>query len=474
MNLRIALVGLVVPLLLAGVVTPAAAVKGAGAVKVGPLKSVRGVDQRSNDLVAIGSTLYFARKDADHGLELWSATHGKASLAVDIRKGKKSGDPWGLRNVDGTLLFFATGDNGVVQLWSYEPGDHDATALAEVSIGSTNQAYLEQAAAVVGGRYFFPGADDEHGGELWVSDGTPSGTRLIKDIRPGWAHSNISSMVVLGNRVYFFANDGTHGSEMWTSDGTPAGTRMVKDVNRGPGSGYGGSLGVIGTALVFPADRGRSIELWVSDGTSKGTKVLRDEKGRKITGIIDVMQAVYKKSLYLTAYTTVNKPVRLYRTNGTAKGTKLVSTALWPQATNLPFGIFDVIGFSGGVIFQGYDPKFGTETRISDGTAKGTRVVQEVIPGPVSTTHISQGLYGVDSWPDFVVKGKWVYFQAPYKVGAKWTMQLARTNGKKIERLTNLPVGKTINHITVAGNDIYFATVPYRTGSKGRELWLLR
>ena len=35
----------------------------------------------------------------------------------------------------------------------------------------------------------------------------------------------------MGGVAYFAANDGIHGEELWRSDGTVSGTYMVKDVN---------------------------------------------------------------------------------------------------------------------------------------------------------------------------------------------------------------------------------------------------
>jgi ELWxxDGT repeat protein len=37
--------------------------------------------------------------------------------------------------------------------------------------------------ASLGDRLVFAGRDAEHGTELWTTDGTPGGTRLVADIR---------------------------------------------------------------------------------------------------------------------------------------------------------------------------------------------------------------------------------------------------------------------------------------------------
>ena len=45
-------------------------------------------------------------------------------------------------------------------------------------------------------------------------------------------------MTAAGTTLYFRANDGTNGGELWKSDGTASGTMMVKDINNGSGSSY--------------------------------------------------------------------------------------------------------------------------------------------------------------------------------------------------------------------------------------------
>ena len=77
-----------------------------------------------------------------------------------------------------------------------------------------------------------------HGYELWTSDGTEGGTRLVKDTYVGTAGSWPEFLAPLGDSVIFLAEDPEHGSELWTSDGTPDGTFLLKDINPGEDSGY--------------------------------------------------------------------------------------------------------------------------------------------------------------------------------------------------------------------------------------------
>jgi len=67
------------------------------------------------------------------------------------------------------------------------------------------------------------------GDELWRSDGTTDGTRLVRDLRPGGESSNPTSLQTHGGRLYFLASDGTRFG-LWRSDGTAAGTELVAAV----------------------------------------------------------------------------------------------------------------------------------------------------------------------------------------------------------------------------------------------------
>lgn len=120
--------------------------------------------------------------------------------------------------------------------------------------------------------------ESSHGAELWSSDNTPQGTRLVKDINPGWGNSIPSTFVRIGNNNIFMADDGVHGFELWRTDGTASGTFMLKDIGPGPQSGIGQFRPkVLNEVLYFAADDNVSgNELWRTDGTREGTYLVAD------------------------------------------------------------------------------------------------------------------------------------------------------------------------------------------------------
>ncbi|HVU63385.1 MAG TPA: ELWxxDGT repeat protein, partial [Phycisphaerales bacterium] len=69
-------------------------------------------------------------------------------------------------------------------------------------------------------RIFFSATDPIAGRELWITDGTTSGTRLVKDLVPGVGDSNPGGFRAVGNRVFFGATPQQCYTDIWSTDGT--------------------------------------------------------------------------------------------------------------------------------------------------------------------------------------------------------------------------------------------------------------
>ena len=196
---------------------------------------------------------------------------------------------------------------------------------------------------------YFSADDGEHGEELWISDGTMDGTRLVKDVNtlatcdewtgvPGWGSLPCSSeptyLTELNGFVYFAATNGDIGRELWKSDGTDANTTLVKNINiletcntqgeepdsgTSPCSSDPTRLTRVNDLLFFAADDdGDSIaELWKSDGTAAGTIKMNDLNPNAPTNpryLINV-----NGMLFFSGDETA-----LWKTDGTGTNTKIV------------------------------------------------------------------------------------------------------------------------------------------------------
>ena len=216
---------------------------------------------------------------------------------------------------------------------------------------------------IIEGRAYFVAYDEIHGWELWKSDGTQSGTVMVKDINPN-GNANIKSLTQIGNSLYFMANNGVDGYELWRSDGSQNGTIMVKDINPN-GDGTSTSLIPINGILYFSAnDNIHGYELWKSDGTNSGTIMVKDINSTDSSYPSNLTNV--NGTLYFTIYCSSHTS-ELWKSDGTQSGTVMI------KEINSPYDIQinNFIALDNNLYFNVFDGN-GERLWKSDGTPEGT------------------------------------------------------------------------------------------------------
>jgi ELWxxDGT repeat protein len=230
--------------------------------------------------------------------------------------------------------------------------------------------------------FFFTLNDDEHGLELWRSDGTTVGTEMIKDIYPGKFSSAPSHFQLIDRLLFFVADDGIHGSELWRSDGTSEGTYLVKDISTGANSSLIDFLfqknGILYAAI---ADDVEGRVVWQSDGTPSGTAIVNHPDEDREDDMKHKTHIVFKdRSFFVSAGKGAGLELRSSMRG--LKQTKLVKDIHPGIGDSYITGLTQVGDF---LYFSAYDGIHGSEIWKSDGTTAGTEMVKDILPGALSS-----------------------------------------------------------------------------------------
>jgi ELWxxDGT repeat protein len=67
-------------------------------------------------------------------------------------------------------------------------------------------------------KLWFNASDSVHGQELWVSDGTTSGTQMVSDFCQGTCSSEIQEAAMSNGRFYFVAHDSLYNYKLYRVD----------------------------------------------------------------------------------------------------------------------------------------------------------------------------------------------------------------------------------------------------------------
>ena len=193
--------------------------------------------------IAVGNQVFFsATSSGFDNAKLWvtDGTSAGTHLVKDISGGATQDIGVLDAAVLGARIVF-TANDGVHgrELWVSD-GSAAGTKLVKDLVPGSDSADIQNYIVVGAKAYFSVGTPS--GNHLWVTDGTASGTHLVKAVDEGGGF-DARPFGTLDGKLLFAAETFDpvtfeHGVELWVSDGTTAGTRLLQDVNPGAAGSY--------------------------------------------------------------------------------------------------------------------------------------------------------------------------------------------------------------------------------------------
>ncbi|MFY0673354.1 MAG: choice-of-anchor D domain-containing protein, partial [Bacteroidia bacterium] len=368
---------------------------------------------------------------------------GTQTLAT-FQKAPVSGE---IIELNGKLIFGANSLAYDDELWVSDGTANGTKLLKDINVdfGTTSNSNPGNFIRL-GNKVVFNATTLQGGSELYITDGTTNGTQLLKDIRPGKLGSSPTDMFLFDSEVYFNADDGTNGTELWKTDGTASGTVLVKDINSGSGSSRASNFIEYKSDLYFTGTGG----LYKTDGTSSGTvNVSSNAAESSLSGYY-----VFGGSLYF------EKDNYLWKSDGTSSGTSGV-VSLGTNAGKVYF----MGELNSKMIWAHENLSTKMELWQSDGTSSGTSQIIDLnggSPGVVASSIAA---------PNFIQIGSKVLFYGNNGFGATLMETNGTASGTKsagvVNNATKLPsFFGNLSFMATAGNSIYFG-LSNRTG----ELW---
>jgi len=239
--------------------------------------------------------------------------------------------------------------------------------------------------------------------DIFVTDGTSSGTKLIKSLPARSIPLEFpNASCICNDRLYVEAYDQVNGWKLWTTDGTMDAMDAISISQN-----YIGGLMTLGNKVFFPV-AGKGI--WSSDGTENGTGPI-DQNG-EIPGIFD--HSIFhlgRNSTSLFYRMLGDSESYLLSITETPSGLKASQLNILPQYPQSPN---PVIEFQQGCFLNSYQSFTGEELwAVKEGTSH-PQLVQDIWPnGSGSPEQITPGPNGVLFTANDGIHGREIW-HAPY------------------------------------------------------------
>lgn len=313
------------------------------------------------------------------GLGAGSLT-AQVTRITDLNPGAEDASPTRFFDYQGQLLFRATDGTNGVELWITD-GTPAGTRLVRninddpgVSRGNSNPDNF----ILYNDKVYFKARDASTGDELWETDGTTDGTRLVDDINPGSTGSNPFDFIEFNGEIYFTARGAEVSSEMYRYDVMGDTAALVIDIRPGNSPAVPNFKTLFDGRMFFTANDGATgTELWASDGFADGTMRISDIRQGGNGNTSPSQYFVYNDELYFRADNdTLGQ--ELYKTDGSLNPPTLVKDLVPGAGDGRPGDFFE---FGGMLFFTAETDSLGQELWMTDGTEEGTVLFADINPG---------------------------------------------------------------------------------------------
>ncbi|QSQ17493.1 hypothetical protein [Myxococcus landrumensis] len=333
------------------------------------------------EMVAVGNRVFFQAAPPETGNELWvsDGTGAGTRMVKDLMPGPGNSRLSHLTHVGSGLTFFRTVTEPTptgLELWTSNGTEAGTVRLA--SFGAV--AALGDLVLKVGNALLFS-LSDAGGTFLWRTDGTASGTVLVKRLDAGEVRiGEVGSAGAHGPGLFTLLD--TVGTEVWRTDGTAAGTVRLETFGRAMRL-----LGAMGSSVILAEEDAVAQRLRLRRvSLAGGGKALITTLDNPFAGQPDAypyIQVIAPTQERLFFSLAIGSPgpsprrVRLWVTDGTAAGTRQLPSEL---STSDEFWSPVAATGPGSVFFAGAKPGMGSEPWVSSGTVGTTAQVANANP----------------------------------------------------------------------------------------------
>ncbi|MCM5662802.1 T9SS type A sorting domain-containing protein [Galbibacter mesophilus] len=469
------------------------------------------ISSHENDIILLNEKVFFAGETEFNGVEMWKYDEDKDETSFFYDFNHVYGVSPTLLTPVGDKLFFRGNKEGTFDLLT---SDGTSEGTRYLTINTEGQGVDDESEFInFNGKLVVSANDGVHGYELWISDGTVEGTKMIRDINPGSASSMyneeyLKTFTVINDKLYFMADDGVHGFELWATDGTEEGTYRITDIAKGSGNRYdsnpqnlvwykdmiyfssfdGGidaiyktdgsssnvsrvvnikrleSISVINDKLIIVANTSDTTygphDIWVSDGTSKGTSHLMSF-GDGIDSSIRLLTILNDELYFIARYPNPRyesfpefSGETVYKTDGTTEGT--IPLFIGSEHSIHNPDVNNLIT-CGEYVYFGVGDSFNVAKELwrTDGTAEGTLPIVTQQEGVINI------IEDIECYRDNVVFRQYAY---PEKL---WITNGDPSNVNSMDfNIINGSLFSRYSSLTTVGDKLFFEGTSDKSGSE--------